>query len=260
MGNNAGNPRFSQSVTPLLLSALLAIPAAAVAEEREALFKGEVFARDSGELVYTEYHEQQGSCEGNRFRILDHQVRYEDPDGEVFAVKTLNYQESAQRPSYTIEDMRYNEKMEVINGNDRRLDIRWKTPDGDEKTFNPRVKSNGVVDAGFEALAQEYWDELVNNGERIRIDFLASTRGKFYDFEVRKTDAPSGLTGDYAFSISSRGWVTRWFVDEIIVGYDQQRRLTDYMGLTNIRQHAHKDENYDAHIQYQYATWPDCAG
>lgn len=260
MRSNVGNVPSALTFMPLLMGLLMLTPPLVMADSREAIFKGEVFARDSGDLVYTEYHQQQGSCDDGRFRIKEHQVRYKDPQGDLFAEKTLNYQQSSQRPSYTIEDKRYNESMQVKNNDDRRLDIRWKTPEGDEKTFDPRVKSNGVIDAGFEALAQDNWDALVNKGEKIRIDFLASTRGKFYDFEVSKTDVPGKLTGDHAFCISSRGWLTRWFVDEIIVGYDEQRRLTDYIGLTNIRKHADKDENYDAHIKYQYDTWPDCNG
>jgi len=250
---HAGN----KAVVIAALTLLLAAPVATADTDEKAVFKGEARSKSNGDLYYTEHHEQQGHCEGGKWRIREHKVEYKDTDGELIARKTLDYSESPQRPTYVIEDLRFDEKMAVTNKDDRKLEIRWRTPDGDNKAFDPSIPSNGVVDAGFEAVAQENWEALVEDGEAKRIEFLASTRGDFYRFDVSRVDRADELEGDHAFRIRSRGWVTRWFVDEIILGYSDDRRLTDYVGVTNIRKD--KDDNYDAHIRYHYDQWPDCA-
>lgn len=255
MWNNAGN-RHTLAAAAILLG--MSSPLLADSDSETAIFKGEVTDRSSGDLLYTEHHEQTGACVKGGWQISDHQVRYKDPEGKLFARKELSYQHAQQRPSYTIEDLRFDEKMQVTNQDDRRLEIRWETMDGKVETFSPKVPSSGVIDAGFTALAGENWETLVEKEKSLSIEFLASTRGKFYDFEVEKTRKPSAMTGDYAFRIHSTGWVTRWFVDEIIVGYNEERQLTDYIGQTNIRRHDNPDEQYNGHIRYTYQQWPDC--
>ncbi|MDX1588822.1 MAG: hypothetical protein R3296_07775 [Oleiphilaceae bacterium] len=254
MWNNAGKTTVFATATLLLVAPLTL----ADDDKQRAVFKGEVTDRSTGNLAYTEYHEQQGVCEDGDWRIREHTVRYEDADGEVIATKELTYRHSQLRPSYTIEELRFDEIMQVTNRDDKRAEIRWQTMEGEEKTFTARIPSNGVIDAGFTALAGRNWETLVEKKEPVSLGFLASTRGKFYDFKVARTDSPEGMSGDYAFALQSTGWVTRWFVDDIIVGYNEQRQLTDYIGRTNIRREGNPEENVDGHIRYQYQQWPDC--
>jgi hypothetical protein len=48
----------------------------------------------------------------------------------------------------------------------------------------------------------------------------------------------------------------RFLVDPIVLGYDADGLLTDYLGLTNIRKD--KDTNYTAHIRYAIEAIPEC--
>ncbi len=50
--------------------------------------------------------------------------------------------------------------------------------------------------------------------------------------------------------------VLRFLVDPTVLGYSSDGALTDYLGLTNIRQDA--ESNHIAHIRYQVARLPDC--
>ena len=219
-------------------------------------FQGEAREQGGDTLFYTEHHKQTGYCDGDRWMLEAHEVEYRDPDGELIATKSLDYTESQQRPSYRSDNRQFDEVMEVTNRNDEVVEIRWTTHDGEEKSWDVDMKSNAVIDSGFEGATQDNWDALLD-GQRLDIEFLASTRGRFYSFRVRETDPDFDAVGDHVFRISASGWVTRWFADEIFLGYSEDRRLTDYYGQTNIPREP--GENYQAHIRYEYNDSLSCA-
>ncbi len=246
MLNNAGN------YTLLFLALSLPLQAAG---ETSVRFVGEARSLDDDSLYYTETHEQTGECRDGLWRPETHEVTYRDSDDDTIATKTMDYSVSRQRPGFELEERRFDEHMRVHNDADRKAIIDWRSPQGEEKSFEVSMPGDGVIDAGFSELARQNWSKLTEDGDRVRIRFLAPTRGEFYDFEVR----PSGndaLDGEHVFQIRPRGWVSRWFVDNIYLGYDSEGRLTDYYGLTNIREN--KEENYTAHIRYEFEKAADC--
>lgn len=235
---------------------LLAIGAPLSAQAETAVrFVGEARSINGGELYYTETHEQIGQCREGLWRPDSHEVTYRDPNGDTIATKTMDYSVSRQRPGFELDEPRFDERMQVRNEDDRRVRIDWRTPEGEDESFEANMPSDGVIDAGFSELVRQNWDRLTEDGERVRISFLAPTRGEFYNFEVRPS-AREALDGEHVFQIRPRGWVSRWFVDDIYLGYDDEGRLTDYFGLTNLRETS--EENYTAHIRYDFEQGADC--
>ena len=245
--NSAGKPQS------LLLLPLLVLGTGAAAET--VRFTGEARSQGGDRLFYTEHHEQRGSCQGPNWIPETNQVTYRNPQGEVIAEKTVDYAEAPERPGFVLEDQRYGERMEVRNQNDRRAIVDWQSAGGDEQRYRASIPDNGVIDAGFEIMVRNYWETLVEDGDAVAIQFFAPTRGKFYDFDAEPADHEA-IDAPHVFRITATGWVSTWFVDDIYLGYNEDRQLTDFYGLTNILKNP--DENYTAHIHYRYEQPPEC--
>ena len=237
-----------------LLVFAISVPLSALGETT-VRFVGEARSVDDGELYYTETHVQNGECRDGLWRPDTHEVTYRDTKGDTIASKTMDYSVSRQRPGFELDEPRFDERMRVHNDDDRRVSIDWRTPEGEDRSFDASMPDDGVIDAGFSELVRQNWSRLTEDAERIRISFLAPTRGEFYNFEVRPA-AKEELEGEHVFRIRPRGWVSRWFVDDIFLGYDDEGRLTDYYGLTNLRETT--EENYTAHIRYDFEQSADC--
>lgn len=245
--NSAGSSRL------LLTLPLLGLYAGAVADT--AQFTGEARSQGGDRLFYTEHHEQQGGCQGPNWVPDTNQVTYRDPEGAVIAEKTVDYSEAAERPGFVLEDQRFGERMEVRNRDDRKATVDWLPPSGDRERYDASIPENGVIDAGFEVMVRKHWETLVQDGEGVEIQFFAPTRGKFYDFDAEPADHEA-IDAPHVFRITATGWVSTWFVDDIYLGYNESRQLTDFYGLTNILKNP--DENYTAHIHYRYEGPPAC--
>ncbi|MGM0450224.1 MAG: hypothetical protein ACQERE_05315 [Pseudomonadota bacterium] len=247
MFNNAGN----RIVTGLFLASAVASASA----EQEIRFKGTAESLDSGDTVYTEHHRQTGECRDGFWTPLEHEVIYRNPEGDTIAEKTIDYGDAPARPSFTLEDQRFGERMEVRNPDDKRVRIEYRSTDGDESSDRVDAPDNGVIDAGFEVMVRQNWQALVEDGERVDIEFLAPTRGKFYPFKAEPAEMDD-LEGEHVFRISVAGWVSSWFVDPIHLAYNDERQLTDFHGLTNILRNP--EDNHRAHIRYEYEDSPGC--
>lgn len=247
MPNNAGNH---------IVAALVLAGAATTASAEQAIrFKGTAESLDSGDTVYTEHHRQTGECRDGLWRPLEHEVTYRDPEGETIAEKTIDYGDAPARPGFTLEDRRFGERIEVRNPEDSEVRIRYRASNGDESSYRIKAPDNGVIDAGFEVMVRQNWDALVEDGETVGIEFLAPTRGKFYAFQAEPAEMEA-LEGEHVFRISVASWASSWFVDPIHLAYNDQRRLTDFYGLTNILRTP--EDNHRAHIRYEYDSTPAC--
>ena len=245
--NNAGN-RFLAG----LLLAGITITASA---EKEIRFSGSAESLDSGKIVYTEQHRQSGECRNGFWAPREHQVTYRDPEGDIIAQKTLDYGDTPSRPSFTLEDQRFGERMQVRNPENGRVRIRYRASSGDESSYRIKAPDNGVIDAGFEVMVRQNWETLVEDGEDVRIQFLVPTRGKFYAFDAEPAQMQA-LDGEHVFRISVAGWVSSWFVDPLHLAFNDKRQLTDFHGLTNILRNP--EDNHRAHIRYEHENAPGC--
>ncbi|MCH8498734.1 MAG: hypothetical protein LAT63_09670 [Marinobacter sp.] len=202
----------------------------------------------TGTPLYEEHHQVIGECRGNRWHPTQHSVSYKDPGtAEAFASKELTYDLATSRPSFIFEQPRFDERLSVQNREDRRLAIEWQSPEGRSERFRVDIDQRVVVDAGFDQYIRDNYQALAR-GDSLRLRFLAPTRGAHYAFiaepvQDRRVDAPLTV------QIRASGLLSRWFVDPILLGYDEQGFLTDYVGLTNVR--MNNDENFTAHIRYR---------
>ncbi|WP_077531369.1 hypothetical protein [Vreelandella utahensis] len=245
--NNAGNR--------LLAGVLLAGLATMATAEQEVRFSGSAESLDSGEIVYTEHHRQTGECRDGFWAPREHEVTYRSPEGETIAEKTLDYGDTPSRPSFTLEDQRFGERMQVNNPDDGPVRIRYRASNGDKSSYRIKAPDNGVIDAGFEVMVRQNWETLVEDGDTVRIEFLVPTRGEFYAFKAEPAEMEP-LEGKHVFRISVAGWVSSWFVDPLHLAFNDERQLTDFHGLTNILKNP--EDNHRAHIRYDHESAPGC--
>jgi len=234
----------------LLLACALPLSAAAA----EMRFTGQAMPLNGDNLLYEEQHVVTGKCTDGLFRPASHNVTYVRSNGEPFAEKTLSYEQSTLRPAMTFRQPGFNEVMEIRNRDDATLEIEWQTPEGDTENSTVEVTRKLVADAGFDNLVRNHWPE-VTSGDRIEFNFLAPTRGKAYGFvlEPAKDDR---INATHTVLIEPSSTILSFLVDPILLGYNDNGALTDYLGLTNIRKD--QDSNYTAHIRYAVDTAPDC--
>lgn len=250
---------MSQTALLTTLTLIGVLPSTASAQSDDTSlweFTGKAFdINDDDVLLYEERHQIEGQCVNNTWQPLSHQVKYfRQGEESAFASKTLSYTESPLRPSFDFRQSEFDERMVVANREDRRLEIIWNTNKGKKKTFETPVDQDVVADAGFDNFVRRNWPEI-QDGQSVDFRFLAPTRGEHYAFVLEQT-SDSRVSGDVAVVIRPSGLVTRFLVDPIILGYSTDGALTDYVGLTNVRESD--DQNYTAHIRYQTETAVDC--
>lgn len=212
---------------------------------------------DDGAVIYTERHRVTGRCEGGQFRPLDHDVAYLRSDSDhPFATKDLSYDSSVIRPTVDFAQPNFNERLEIRYPQPQQLTIRWNTPGpgDDTENFSVPFTDRTVVDAGFDNFVRQNW-EAVLSGQSIEFRFLGPTRGEHYAFVLEPVENRE-IEAEHVLQIRPTGMVLRFLVDPIVLGYNENGALTDYLGLTNIRKNP--DENYSAHIRYSVETYPDC--
>jgi len=233
---------------------LLACSVPVLAGAAEMRFTGEATPLNADKVLYEERHVVQGSCSDGLFRPASHTVTYVRSDSDSFAEKDLSYDQSPLRPTVDFRQPKFSEVMKIVNQGDSQLAIEWQTPDGDTERSTVDVTEDMVADAGFDNLVRTRWAE-VTAGESFEFDFLAPTRGKAYGFVLEPAD-DDRIDAAYTVLIEPSGTILSFLVDPILLGYNENGALTDYLGLTNIRKD--RDSNYTAHIRYTVETAPDC--
>lgn len=244
---------MSRSSQPLLAAGVLAF---SVSQAQASLFEFTGTAKDGrNNLLYQEVHQVEGHCAEGTFHPLAHSVRYlTGPDGDEFAEKQLTYRESPLRPEVDFTQPTFNERLQITYPEASQLGIEWRTPNGKTESFSVGFDERVVVDAGFDHLVRANWDR-VTEGKSVEFRFLGPTRGEHYGFVLEPTSHDQ-VAADVVVRIRPTSFVLRFLVDPIVLGYNRDGALTDYFGLTNIREQA--DKNYTAHIRYQVDQYPDC--
>lgn len=238
---------------PLILVAALALPTSTLAADIR--FVGTAKPVNGGDAIYQETHEVSGTCEQGRFTPEKHSVHYSRAGEEHFATKFLSYAQSALRPSVEFTQPDFSEVVEIKNQDDRTLEIIWQTPSGSTDRSTLTVKPLLVADSGFDNLVRQNWTRVVQNGESVKFDMVAPTRGDYYGFILEPAD-DSRIDAEHLVRIQPSSTLLGFLVDPILLGYNADGLLTDYLGLTNIRKN--QDANYTAHIRYTIEATPEC--
>lgn len=217
-------------------------------------FTGTATDMDKQSVIYTENHRVTGSCAKNVFQPLNREVIYRRADKAEtgLATKTLRYDQSPQRPSYTFDQPDVGEKISVQNQQDIQLLIKADMGENDKKTFELALNDQVVVDAGFLSLIRQNWQTL-QAGNEVPFEFLSPTRGTTYDF-VGEPVKDDRIEAALTIKIRPAGMFLNWIVDPVLLGFDAEGQLTDYIGLSNIRKNS--ESNYVVHLKYQSAALP----
>ncbi|MDL0429570.1 hypothetical protein QPM17_00395 [Marinobacter sp. TBZ242] len=238
--------------TALVIACFAPVLTASGAELR---FSGTAAPLKGDRAIYEEHHLVEGECSDGLFRPNAQTVTYVRGDGDdQFAQKKLSYGDSLLRPNVNFRQPDFNEVMEITNRDGKELRIQWQTPGDDTETYTVEVTDSLVADAGFDHLVRQHWS-AVTTGESVEFEFLAPTRGKAYEFELEPA-RDDRINAAFTFRIKPSGTILGFLVDPILLGYNADGMLTDYLGLTNIRKD--RDANYTAHIRYTLETAPDC--
>jgi len=232
---------------------VLALPVAGFTAESR--FTGTAKPVDGGETIYQEAHTVTGVCEEGMFTPQQHSVDYRSAASEPFATKSLSYGESALRPTVDFRQPDFSETMNITNQDDELIRIEWQTPSGSKKSFTVDVYDGLVADAGFDNFVRQNWSEVIQNGNSVDFGILAPTRGDYYNFTLEPVE-DSRIDADHKVKIRPTGTILGFLVDPILLGYNSEGMLTDYLGLTNIRKND--DSNYIAHIRYDIQAMPEC--
>lgn len=225
----------------------------ALAEEPGFQFVGK--ASDNGAIVYSEHHNVSGTCRNETWRPTTHSVNYRKPgNGQIFATKELDYQYSPLRPEMIFQQPEFDESITVMHADDETLSVQWRAPSGKLETFRVSFDDSVVVDTGFDNFVRRNWDSVVS-GRSVDFRFLGPTRGEHYGFMMEPAETDR-INAPHIVRIRPSGMIARFLVDPIILGYNESGALTDYIGLSNIRE---SDEgNYTVHIRYEVTRQPDC--
>ena len=211
---------------------------------------------DNGNTLYTEHHAIAGECQAGVFRPEEHQAEYRKPGTEAaFAEKHLSFPESVLTPVVDFSQPDFNERMSITYPRPDRVAIEWRTPFGGREQFSVDKANRLVVDSGFDHLIRREWQAL-NRGDSVNFRFLGPTRGEHYGF-VAEPVTNREIDAHLVVKLRPTSMLLRVLVDPIVLGYNREGALTDYLGLTNIRRN--EDSNYTAHIRYNVTQYPPCA-
>ena len=111
---------------------------------------GTAYDRGSRQLLYEEHHFI--SSDG-----MTHRVEYFEPDGDVLAIKTLDYTSGDSTPSFRQEQYSIGEVLAArFNGDELVL-----SRNESRKTLEHESDLPLVIDAGFDRFVRERWVELL---------------------------------------------------------------------------------------------------
>jgi hypothetical protein len=213
-------------------------------------FEGRATEIDSGGLLYIEKHQVIIKDTGE---YISSYVEYLDPEGQVFAMKTLDYAKSFLAPDLMFYDKRTKERITVFfNAGASYLSVLFENGAKREETMIKLGEPIVVVDAGFDRLIEHNWSALRKN-KKIGFTFLALTRAQLINFEAIELES-SNTSVD--LELHPRNFFINMLVDPIALNYDvKTKRLTSFEGLTNIERFENgkrTEDNYLARIDYSY--------
>lgn len=233
-----------------MLSVLLLLTTKAMTEDYS--FIGKAYDLKNNELLYSEHH----------YYISEvlHKVEYKEPNGEVFATKTINYEKSLFSPDFILENKRNGEFISAKKNNQQViLDYKENRKSSIERS-NINDSASLVIDAGFDHFITSNWDSLIS-GKSLSVNYLIPSQGEPYELTLKQVscdfdnDNTENSKESFCFSISASSFFIRMFSSELQLAYnmsneDNRYQLISFKGRTNI---SDVKGNYqDAYIRYQF--------
>jgi hypothetical protein len=203
------------------------------------------YDRDSAQHLYTETHREE--YEGGQ--LVRSTVVYENPQGQEFARKTLDFTPDPVKPGFRLENFRTGH-LEEVRHEAKRCEVHFRRSDESE----PRVRrlalpDTAIIDAGFRRFVERNWDGLTQ-GETLEIAYLVPVRLDFVSLRIRqaRVEEVDGRTLR-TFLIEPPSLLVRLIAPEIELVYaDATRSLLRYRGLSNLRDEQGK--NYWVRVEF----------
>lgn len=202
---------------PELLFALLMIAVPVLASPG---IVGEARGVGDDDFRYSEHH----SCSEDGQQCT---VEYKDVSGDVFARKAVDYGSGLYSPSLVLEDFRL----------------------GEVRQTSGEVGEGVVVDAGFDHYVRHRWEELAA-GEEVEFPFLVAGREKPLAMSAKVDEKRNCNPGQLCLLVTLDMWLISLLVEPIRLVYDEQKRLTQFRGISNIP--TEKGESQSVEINYRY--------
>jgi hypothetical protein len=218
-----------------IIAVLALVSSPVIAEVQHAV--GVARSDDTKALRYIEHHQYLSD--------QTHIIRYFDASLNLIALKMLTYESLPQHPTIEQRDLLTKTNISI-------------RPNGDEVTqtvdtatstdsFSTPLDANTVIDAGFDAYIRSQWDDLVRDRKPAVFKFAIAGRDMTIRMRV-KSLAP--VHGDKRFVVEPKNWVLRQLVPQIRLTYDENKRLAEYQGFSNIAPAV--DESRTVSITYTH--------
>ena len=160
-------------------------------------------------------------------------VEYLTPDGRVFAAKTISFDSGATTPEFTFVDFREEFREGAVPAAD--TVVLFSGAGGDLERRRAELPATPVIDAGFDNLIRREYERLAA-GERVVFDFAVPAEQRFFRFQIDRVGEVE-VDGRPALELRMRpaNPLLRLLVDPIRLVYDEQLRLREFAGISDIR-------------------------
>lgn len=204
-------------------------------------FIGYAYDLETNNLLYTEHHNYQTP--------FKHTVDYREPNGQLFATKQLDYNESFYAPNFIQKNMRNGETIRSKKDNQKIMIQYQENSTSEYEKESISFSKNLIIDAGFNQFITKNWQLLIE-GKEMTIDYLIPSLLDHYELSIKKE--PCEKVDTYCFSISASSFFISLFSSTLKLTYSPNRDLLAFQGRSNI---CDTDGNYqDVKITYQYDT------
>ena len=233
----------------ILLGWVLSLNAFSSVEDNANSFSfiGVAYDVESNSVLYKELHTVILNAQQEYEKTL---VEYTDVEGNIFAKKRLYFNHNLMAPDVYFVDNRASTLVEVETKTDT-LIVNY---EGRLDDASARIKavSMMVVDAGFDQMLIQYWDQLLNN-QPLEFEFLAPTRAELISFSLTPVYQDNQVI---KFELAPSNFILSLLFDAIKLTYDKfSKRILVYEGLTNIEEFKpgkQTGDYYVARIEYRY--------
>jgi hypothetical protein len=211
-------------------------------------FSSEARLSRSGEIFYTERHEEKYSKDG---RILEGKTIYRSADGQPMAELLSDYRQSVSLPSYQFVDFRtgYSDGISRLGENEILIQV-TESRMAQTKARMTEEQDDFVAGQGFHHLILKSLEQFAD-GESKSVQLIIPARLEFYSFRIRPLGKPEG--NRLSLALESKNWFIRLFAPSIRLVYDtQQKRLLEYEGPSNLKDKS--GSNPAVRIVYSYAS------
>ena len=233
---------------------VLAAPSAFASDSNEAApstqesitlnYRGDAFALNSGNLLYTEHHTL--TLDAQSQAPLHRLTSYQDADTREFARKENTYSDNPATPEFSLHDSRL-EYRESLTFDGKRWRSEFTENGKTSKAKLGKPDYTPVVDSGFDEFVRMAWPKLLK-GKTVNFSFAVPSREEWVNFRlIPVQQSESMLTVE--MRLKSR--LIAWLLDPVKLEYDlSSQRLRTYRGLTNMKDAQGK--GMVAEIRYHY--------